>query len=148
MYHCYELMWQMLCQNLLTFTVSNILLLHPPTYTSHYSGGHTFTFKLIFFTIFCLTDVCAVAATLAICCLWLVNWNSCEPAQPITDSRQLWSQQQYTLCCSNYKCCDFALSNAICQVWALQKSEPFTAYKSSGTNFQMTLETCAGICFQ
>ena len=36
-----------------------------------------------------VSAVCTVYATEAVRCLWLVNWNSYEPAQPITEADSL-----------------------------------------------------------
>ena len=43
--------------------------------------------------ILCVSAVCTVSATKAVRCLWLVNWNSYEPAQPITEADSLGSRQ-------------------------------------------------------
>ena len=43
--------------------------------------------------ILCVSAVCTVSATKAVRCLWLVNWNSYEPAQPITEADSLGRRQ-------------------------------------------------------
>ena len=47
----------------------------------------------IFHNILCVSAVCTVSATKAVSCLWLVNWNSYEPAQPITEADSLGRRQ-------------------------------------------------------
>ena len=47
----------------------------------------------IFRNILCVSAVCTVSATKAVCCLWLVNWNSYEQAQPITEADSLGRRQ-------------------------------------------------------
>ena len=47
-----------------------------------------------FYTIFCVwAPYGSVSATKAVRCLWLVNWNSYEPAQPITEADSLGRRQ-------------------------------------------------------
>ena len=64
---------------------------------------------IIAHNILCLSNICTVSVTYAVRCLWLVYWNSCEPAQPITeadssDRRDSQYISTYIRCSNNKHC--------------------------------------------